>query len=550
VAEAVARERVATRPHAAFATRAFVPVVAACTAAVGLFLALRLTAWPPHEDEALALFVGRKSLDDVLGTVLNQRGGAPLHFVFAWAVAHLGGGLAALRAVSALFAVASVPLVALLATRLAGRQVALVTTVLASASWMLLFHGIYGRMYSIFLATSLLSFLALLRALERGGRWPWVAWCAATLLCVSAHPYGAIVLVAQGAYVLALRARLREAAIAFAAVLALGIPFWRTDLVLAGRFEVGVGGGGERLGNPLDVLRYLRSTLEDFTAGYRLAVVGVLALGAVGAVSLWRTRPRSALLVGAVVLVPTAFMLLARFGAAAAPEPRHLIFVFPFVLTVVAAGLVRATAPLGRHAAATAVVAVAALVVLEGAWGWKRTPDLYRGEPSARVAARDEASAWLAETARPDDLLLGYDPLFLQAWRRGGAISQRVIPRADPRLALESLENAPKPLGRGVWIFDTSDTGNALRRTQAPLRYPEPREAFEARTFGPFLVIRTVQPTRDVRSYLSLARRAQLVGKAIAVGDAETNLLTVLGASGLLAGQERRDEGSPSTSSR
>ncbi len=508
MAEAVAHERAAPRQRAAFATRAFVPVVAGCTAAVGLFLALRLTAWPPHEDETLALFVGRKSFDDVLGTVLNQRGGAPLHFVFAWAVAHLGGGLAGLRVVSAVFAVASVPLIALLATRLAGRQVALVTTVLASASWMLLFHGVYGRMYSIFLATSLLSFLALLHAVERGGRWAWVAWATATLLCVSAHPYGAIVLVAQGAYVLALRTRLREAAIAFAAVLLLGIPFWRTDLVLAGRFEVGVGGGGERLGNPLDVLRYLRSTLEDFTAGYRLVVAAVLALGIVGAVSLWRTRPRSAMLVGAVVLVPTAFLLLARFGSSAAPEPRHLIFAFPFVLTVVAAGLIRATAPLGRHAAVATVVALVALVVLEGAWGWKRTPELYRGEPSARVAARDDASAWLAETSRSDDVLFGYDPLFLQAWRRGGALSQRVVPRADPRLALRTLEHAPKPLGRGVWVFDTSDTGNALRRLHAPLRNPQPREAFETRAFGPFLVIRTVEPTRQ-RPGVSLARAAR-----------------------------------------
>jgi hypothetical protein len=47
-----------------------------------------------------------------------------------------------------------------------------------------------------------------------------------------------------------------------------------------------------------------------------------------------------------------------------------------------------------------------------------------------------------------------------------------------------------------------------------------------------------------------LARRAQLVGKAISVGDADTNLLTVLGASGLLADQERRDARSPSSSSR
>ena len=49
---------------------------------------------------------------------------------------------------------------------------AIVATILASASWMLLFHGVYGRMYSLFLFTSLLSFLALLEATETGGRPP------------------------------------------------------------------------------------------------------------------------------------------------------------------------------------------------------------------------------------------------------------------------------------------------------------------------------------------------------------------------------------------
>ena len=537
--------------RAAVAERWFALGVGACTAGVAIFLSLRLTAWPPHEDETLALFIGRKPLDGVLGTVLNQRGGAPLHFLFAWAVAHLGGGLVALRAVSAAFAVASVPLCALLSARLAGRAVALTTTVLLSASWMLLFHGVYGRMYSIFLVTSVLSFLALLRVLERGGAGGWTLWATAMLLCIASHPYGALVLASQIAYVAAVRMRLREAAVAFTAVIVLGAPFWRTDLVLAGRFDVGVGGGGEKLGTPFDVLRYLWATLGDFTAGYTPALVIVALLGVLGGMALYRTNRRSVLLVASVIVVPSVFLLLGRFGQSAAPEPRHLIFALPFVLTVVAAGLLRVTRLLGRQAIVALVVALGFLVVLESAWGWRETPDLYRGEPAARIAARDEASAWLAKTTRRDDVLFGYDPLFLQAWRRGGALSQRVVPRADARLALKTLEAAPKPLGRGVWVFDTSDTGNASRRLGAPLRLPQPQSAFEAKVFGPFLIIRTTEPTGTVRRYLSLARRAQLTGKSIAVGDADTNLLTVLGASGRLADQVRdRASGSASTASR
>jgi hypothetical protein len=550
VSEAVVETGDRTSAGQALAERWFVIGVGACTAGVALFLSLRLTAWPPHEDETLALFIGRRPLDDVLATVLNQRGGAPLHFLFAWAVAHLGGGLVGLRAVSAVFAVASVPLVALLSARLAGRRTALVATVLLSTSWMLLFHGVYGRMYSIFLVTSVLSFLALLEATEHGGARRWALWSGATLLCIAAHPYGALVLASQVVYMAAARARLREAAIAVTAVIVLGNPFWRTDLVLAGRFDVGVGGGGEKLGSPLDVARYLKTTLGDFTAGYAPALALVAALGVVGAVVLARTRPRSALLVGAVVVVPSLFLVAGRFGQSAAPEPRHLIFVAPFALTIVAAGVLRATRSLGRHALVATVALVAFLVVLESAWGWKLTPDLYRGEPSARVEARNAAAAWLARTTRPDDVLFGYDPLFLQAWRRGGRLSQRVVPRADARLALKALQAEPQPLGRGVWVFDTSDTGNASRRLRAPLRVPQPRADFEARTFGPFLVVRTVKPTGTVRNYLSLARRAQLTGKSIAVGDADTNLLTVLAASGRLADQLRERARSASTASR
>src|SRR5205085_7246231 len=125
--------------------------------------------------------------------------------------AHAGGGLIGLRLVSVLFAVAAIPVVALLGARLTDRTTALAATAIVSASWVLLFHGIYGRMYSLFLFTSALSFLALLHALDYGGRRPWALWGLAVLATVATHPYGILVLGAQGLYVLLLRRRLREA---------------------------------------------------------------------------------------------------------------------------------------------------------------------------------------------------------------------------------------------------------------------------------------------------------------------------------------------------
>jgi hypothetical protein len=511
--------------------------VAVCALGVGAFLVVQLTAWPPHEDEALVLFVGRKSLGGLLDTVLDQRGGAPLHFVLAWIVAHAGGGLAGLRLVSAIFATASVPVVALLGARMAGRATGLAATVLCSASWMLLFHGVYGRMYSLFLFTSALSFLALLHAAERRTRGAWAFWAVAVLLCVAAHPYGALVLAAQAVYVVATRVPLRVVVPAFATVAIVGIPFWRTDLVLAGRFDVGVGQGSTTLGSSSSVISYLEIVAGDFTAGYAPVIAIVLALALAGFVSLVRRRPRGAALAAAVVVTPLAGLILAKLGSAA-PMSRHLIFILPFFSIIVAEGVIRVAA-LGRRAAPiVAVVGIAALLPAEVAWGWHRTPELYRGEARSHVDARAAASAWLAATSQPDDVLFGYEPLYMQAWGEGGRVSKLVIPRADYKLALTTLESARKPLGQGVWVFDASDTTNGVRRSTIPLLYPEPAADFRAKAFGPFLVIRTVKPIRCIRTYLKIARRVELVGASLGLGDADVNLATVLQASGRFAAEK------------
>jgi hypothetical protein len=504
------------------AERWFALGVATCTVAVAGFLLARLTAWPPHEDETLALFVGRESLPDLFRTVQGERGGAPLHFLVAWIVVHLGGGLEALRMFSALFAVASVPAIAALCARLGGRAAALVATAIVSAGWMLLFHGVYGRMYSLFLLASTLSYLALLAALERGGRRAWVLWTATVLATVAAHPYGALVLASQGLYVLA-RARTREAIVALGVVAVLCTPFWYSDLVLAGRFEVGVGSGGKKLVGPFAVLEYLGHVGGDFTAGFTIALAAVLIVAAIGAFRLWVENRSGAILTACVLFVPALALTLADLGDSTSPESRHLIFVLPFFACLVALGLIEAA----RGRLPVLVLAIAALLAAEVAWGWDKTPVLYEGEPPARVEARHAASAWLASNSRRDDVLFGYEPLYLGAWERDrSGFSKTVVPRADAKLALDSLRAAPA-LGRGVWVFDASDTNNFTQSMEIPLRYPTRKARFEARVFGPFLVIRSRKPTGSAKVFLEQARAVELVGKLLSIGDADINFVTV-----------------------
>jgi hypothetical protein len=498
--------------------------VAGVVLAATAFLLHQLMAWPPHEDETLALFTGRDSLPGVVEHVTRDRGGAPLHFLLAWAVAHLGFGLGGLRLLSAAFAIASLPLVAALGTRLADARVGFVATLVVAPSWLFLFHGVYGRMYSLFLFLSLACLLALLRALDHGGRGPWALWVATALLTVAAHPYGVLMLGGQGLFVLvARRDRIRSAALAGGFVLVLGIPFWLTDLVLAGRFDIGVGGGGAKLGGPEAVARYLWRSAGDASAGWWPVTVLAVTAAVVGVARM--RRDAQALVLCSLGATLVAF-LVAKLGNSAAPESRHLIFLLPLFAVSVSTTIVL----LGRRSLTLAVVATTALVVTQVAWAWHRSSPLFDWEPDARQAARAEAETWLASTSRPDDVLFGYEPLYLGAWERNrSSFPTTVVPRADPVLALRTLRREA-PLGRGVWVLDASERNNIRPRLEIERRLPDPAKPYEVRAFGPFLVIRTVRPVVTPKAFLYYAARALLVGQQLGIGDADVNLQTVVRA--------------------
>ena len=303
----------------------------------------------------------------------------------------------------------------------------------------------------------------------------------------------------------------------------------------AGRFEVGVGGDGETLGSAASVLRYLRMVAGDFSLGSGVPLAVMVALAAVGlAVLVWRRSPGATLAVCAIG-TPTLVLVLARVGRSASPESRHLIFALPLFALLVAAGLLAVARRLGPLALPAVVCATAALVVGEVAWARHKTPPLFAGEPAARVSARAAASTWLAETGHRDDLLFAYDPLYLGAWERSGAFPLRVVPRADPRLALHTLVTTRRPLGRGVFVLDASDNNNVIRKLTIPERLPEPAAAFEVRAFGPFLVLRTRERTGTPERYLELAAATEQVGRELELRDADINADTIRQAQARLA---------------
>jgi hypothetical protein len=248
-----------------------------------------------------------------------------------------------------------------------------------------------------------------------------------------------------------------------------------------------------------------------------LATLGLATVG------LCTVRRETRLLAAAVVGVPVLAFLAARFGSSTSPESRHLIFVLPVLAILVAAGVLRVS----RRAPVLAAVFTVLLLAAEVAWAWERTPPLFEWEPDARQAARSEAGAYLAARSRSDDILFGYEPLWLDGWTREPGFPRTVLPRADATLALRQLRRGERPLGHGVWVIDGSDTGNAEHTLAIEERSPSPAAAFEVRAFGPFLVIRTSEPTGTPKRYLYLAARVQVLGRSLGVGDADINMRTV-----------------------
>ena len=491
--------------------------------AASAFLLHQLMAWPPHEDETLALFVGRDSLAGVVEHVTRDRGGAPLHFLFAYAVAHLGLGLGSLRLVSAAFAVASLPLVALLGRRLAGRSAALIATALVAGSWVFLFHGVYARMYSLFLFLSLLSFVLLLRALDRGDVEELGA-LGQQRSCSPSHriPYGALVLAAQGVFVLAAhRERLRQAVIAFAAVAVVGMPFWLTDLVLAGRFDVGVGGHGAKLGGPWAIVTYLWQTAGDFSTGRWPVLVVVLVLALVGLVTVAQRSARARALRdrrprGGVPRRPPRRLDVARV---APPDLRPAVLRDPRRRgnaprdPAAARGRDRADRrardPRGQlglapHAAAVRVGAEQAAGHARpgGATSWRR-----RAGPTTSCSATSRCSSGPGSATTRSPTSSSRAPM--RCWR------------------CKTLERQPKPLGRGVWILDASERNNLKPRLEMENRDPGPPGLFETRVFGPFLILRTREPVGTEDAYLAAAARVMLVGRSLGIGDADVNMQTI-----------------------
>lgn len=391
---------------------AFAPPLA--LAGIMTFLLIRLLPdvadKPLHEDEAVAGLISARPLGDVLHTVVLDRGGAPLHFVLAHVALSIHGSPETLRWLSVVFALATVPLCYDLARRLAGRLAAVTAASLAATSQLLAVYGTFGRMYSLFACASALAADLFVRALDRPNRRTVLAATVGALLPLAVHPFGVFLFAAEVAVALWLwRGHDVRAALPALAVGLLAVPLLLSDLRLSDRYAPEASlqmDSGTSAGDA--ALRAIGGA-----AGGRGAVLGgFVALALLGVFTLCRTRRAFATFACLALAAPPAALAVASATGSVTDRlaPRHLIFVLPLWIALVAVGVARLAAWLPSRARLLPVVGVlAAALLAPSAVSEPRT--IATGEPSAVAAP----AAWLRGHIGAGDVLYPYSPVFLAA---------------------------------------------------------------------------------------------------------------------------------------
>jgi Dolichyl-phosphate-mannose-protein mannosyltransferase len=452
---------------------------------------------PLFEDEAVAGLLSARPLGELIPTVLWDRGGAPLHFVLSHVALALDSSPEALRWLSVVFAVATIPLCLDLGRRLGGPVAGATAAIVASASAVLALYGTVGRMYALLAFVSALSADLLARALElRTARSAFVAALAAVLL-PAVHPYGAIVVAAEAVVALVVwRGRPLRPALPVLAVGLLLVPFAVADLRLADRFTVGV--AGESLAGPGDAWSQLGRALQSFAGGGGLTFALFLALGIVGTVILLRTHTAFAAFGLLTLLAPPLLFMLLRTGSVMGLSPRHLVFALPLWAAAIGVAAGRLTRSLHPALAVGAVAAVAAVAVLSPPGGVRDPRDwpnvVLGGGPSETAAGSrgivGPPAAWLRDTVAGGDLLFPFSTVFLAALPEAGEASS--LPYSQTTLLERAVERLPEPVGALVVAIPVGEADVELERLQAELG-----DGYDARPFPGWLLVRAEGPFEE-----------------------------------------------------
>jgi Dolichyl-phosphate-mannose-protein mannosyltransferase len=487
------------------------PGVATAATALALagsiaFLLVRLVpdvrGKPLFDDEVLAGLTAVHPLGELFEIVLADRGGAPLHFVLAHVTLLLDPSAEALRWLSLVFALATVPVCYDLGRRLGGRTAAVVSAVVAATSSMLAVYGTVGRMYALFAFASAVAVDLFVRALDRRTPRAALAAAAAAWFLPAVHPYGLVVVAIEALVALALwRGRpLRPALPIFALAVAL-TPFVIADIRLSERFGVGAF-ERESVAPPDFAAQQLGEALAAFAGGQGLLALAFFGAAMGGLLVVARRRPAfGAFAISVLAAIPVLLVVVrAEDELVHLLSPRHLTFALPIWAALVGVGVARAVRDLPPALAAVGV----AFVVAAAALAPTGITDP-RIDPAADRASLAGPADWVRSRSDDRSVLLFYSPVYVAA-----------LPETDGATA---VSRSGRPL-RMVERADYPASSVILALPHAGTRVNE--KALLARlgpgsavgVFPEWLVLETAGPLNGRHSVLAAGRDALVAVRA------------------------------------
>ena len=149
-------------------------------------------------DEAFSVVaVARLDWTSMWQVLSDREANGGLYFVLLHLWLVLGESEFAVRSLSVVFAVATVPVVYALGSRLFGLRVAAGAALLLAVNAFFIQYAQEARGYSLLLFLASLSSYILVRAIEKPSWWTWIAYILISVLAVYAHVFAVLVLGAQ-----------------------------------------------------------------------------------------------------------------------------------------------------------------------------------------------------------------------------------------------------------------------------------------------------------------------------------------------------------------
>jgi mannosyltransferase len=183
-----------TKTFASPTSALWLALVVALGAALRLF---RLGVRSFWLDEAISAMLARVDRHTFVSAIIHRQANMALYYLLLRGWIRLGSGEFALRSLSVLAGVATIPAIYLLGKQLFGAKAGRIAALLLCVHTFHIRYSQEARAYSLLMLLAVLSSLFFLRSLEEPSRRNWAAYIAVSTLMVYAQVFGGWVLLAQ-----------------------------------------------------------------------------------------------------------------------------------------------------------------------------------------------------------------------------------------------------------------------------------------------------------------------------------------------------------------